>query len=99
MTLRIRETEVRKRELGVQDMQLRLRALKLEWQPNAAPQLPTVQQTLSSPCDSFDISRHIELVPPFRELEVDSNSCIQAHRNYFKLVWTLFNSEGGTHTS
>lgn len=92
LTLRIREMEYKNRELEVQAMQLRLRALELERYPNVAPQLPAVQQTPYSPRDGFDVGKHIALVPPFRESEVDSYfSALEriATLHWPRDVWTL----------
>ena len=71
LTLRIRETETLNRQLEVQAMQLRLRALEVERSPPIVTSETQPQQsnTTSRP---FDVSRQIALGPPFRENEVDS---------------------------
>ncbi|XP_026019405.1 NLR family CARD domain-containing protein 3-like [Astatotilapia calliptera] len=80
LTLRIREIEVCAKELEVQAMHLRVTALELERKPAAvstpvsAASTPVSSRpdtsTVTSP--SFDITKHVKLVPPFREAEVDS---------------------------
>ncbi|CAI5660147.1 unnamed protein product [Oreochromis niloticus] len=70
LTLRIREVETRNRQLVVQAMHLCIRALELE--KGSAKVSPTSSSTSASSSASFDISKHIKLVPPFRESEVDS---------------------------
>ena len=66
LTLRIREVEVRNRELEVEAMHLRLKALEMEWGAVVAASPSATQSPSQSPQDSFDVSRHIALVPPFR---------------------------------
>ncbi|CAI5657477.1 unnamed protein product [Oreochromis niloticus] len=70
LTLRIREVETRNKELEVQAMQLRIRALELE--KGSAKGSPMSSSTSVSSSASFDVSKHITLVPPFCESEVDS---------------------------
>lgn len=72
LTLRIKEVEVRQWELEVESMHLKVRALELE--PGAAVASGPLPKQTSTPSlhDSFDVSRHISLVPSFRESEVDS---------------------------
>ncbi|XP_039863188.1 uncharacterized protein LOC120718658 [Simochromis diagramma] len=70
LTLRIKEVETRNRQLEVQAMHLRIRALELE--KGSAAVSPTSSSTNASFSAGFDISKHIKLVPPFRESEVDS---------------------------
>ncbi|KAI3370535.1 hypothetical protein L3Q82_025294 [Scortum barcoo] len=88
LTLRIKGLEVRNRELEA----MNLRALELERQPRVTPQSP-VTQSLHSPRESFDVSKHIALVPPFRESEVDSYfnafERIAATLSWPKDVWPL----------
>lgn len=92
LTLRIKELELRNRELEVQTMHLRVRALELERQPRAPSQSPVTQSPPSSR-ECFDVSKHIALVPPFRESEVDSYfnafERIAATLNWPKDVWPL----------
>ncbi|CAI5637482.1 unnamed protein product [Oreochromis niloticus] len=76
LTLRIKEVELQKQQLEVDAMHLKVRTLEIERgaavsasppTPRSAPQSPSPQSE-----DSFDVSRHIKLVPAFRETEVDS---------------------------
>uniref|UniRef100_A0A669E575 SCAN box domain-containing protein n=1 Tax=Oreochromis niloticus TaxID=8128 RepID=A0A669E575_ORENI len=70
LTLRIREVETRAKELEVQAMHLRVRALELERKPStSASSHPSTSTAVST---GFDITKHVKLVPPFREAEVDS---------------------------
>ncbi|XP_035984480.1 uncharacterized protein LOC118558122 [Fundulus heteroclitus] len=70
LTLHIREVENHTKELEVEAMRLRIRALELQNGASAvSPQPPSTGSSVSVP---FDISKHITLVPPFRESEVDS---------------------------
>ncbi len=88
LTLRIREGEVRNRELEVEAMHLRLRALELEMGTPVATRTAAASQSPSSTPrarDSFDVSKHIALVPPFRESEVDS------YFNAFERIATTLN--------
>lgn len=77
------------REMELEAMHLKVKLLELERQPMVPPQSPE----LPSPCDSFDVSRHIALVPPFREAEVDSYFSaferIAPTLNWPKDVWSL----------
>ena len=86
LTLRIRELEV-------EAMHLRLRALEMERGAAAAARPSTTQSPSQTPQDSFDVSRHIALVPPFRESEVDSYfnafERIAATLKWPKIVWSL----------
>lgn len=60
--LRRQEVEVRRQELEVETMHLKIRALELE-QGAAGPVSPLSMQTsMPSPHDGFDVSRHIALV-------------------------------------
>ncbi|CAI5695146.1 unnamed protein product [Oreochromis niloticus] len=70
LTLRIKEVETRNKALEVQALHLRIRALELEKSPSPGP--PASPNVSVSTPSSFDISKHISLVPPFRESEVDS---------------------------
>ena len=86
LTLRIRELEV-------EAMHLRLRALEMEQGAAAAARPSTTRSPSPTPQDSFDVSRHIALVPPFRESEVDSYfnafERIAATLKWPKNVWSL----------
>ncbi|XP_013856586.1 uncharacterized protein LOC106512535, partial [Austrofundulus limnaeus] len=92
LTLRIKEVETRKSELELQTMHLRVRALELE-KRSPAPAAPMSLSTPSSVSAGFDISKHITLVPPFRESEVDSYFTaferIAAALNWPKDFWSL----------
>lgn len=91
LTFRIKEMEVRNKELEVEAMHLKVKLLELERQPRMSPQ--SHDQTPHSPHGGFDVSRHITLVPPFREAEVDSYfnafERIAATLNWPKDVWSL----------
>ncbi|KAK2849596.1 hypothetical protein Q5P01_009430 [Channa striata] len=80
LTLRIREVEVRNRELELE-------------RGAAVPASPTPLSPSSGCEDGFDVSRHIALVPPFRESEVDSYfnafERIAATLKWPKTVWPL----------
>ena len=86
ITLRIREVEV-------QAMHLRIRALELERGAPvvSTPMSPLDRSAVSAP--AFDISKHIALVPPFRESEVDSYFSaferIAAALSWPKEFWSL----------
>nr|XP_024659120.1 A disintegrin and metalloproteinase with thrombospondin motifs 7-like [Maylandia zebra] len=70
LTLRIREVETRAKELEVQAMHLRVRALELERKPStSASSHPGTSTAVPT---GFDITKHVKLVPPFHEAEVDS---------------------------
>ena len=72
LALKIKEVETTNKQLEVQAMHLRIRALELEREAPVAstPVSPFGHSSVSAPV--FDISKHIALVPPFRESEVDS---------------------------
>ena len=93
LTLRIREVEVRNWELEVEAMHLRLKALEIERGAAAAASPSTTQSPSQTPQDSFDVSRNIALVPPFRESEVDSYfhafEHITATLKWPRNVWSL----------
>ncbi|CAJ1087392.1 uncharacterized protein LOC118469438 [Xyrichtys novacula] len=69
--------EIRKMEIEA-DKAVRLRQLELEAQLKATPALDASADAIMSPPstsstrESFDIGKHISLVPPFRDSEVDS---------------------------
>ncbi|CAI5654769.1 unnamed protein product [Oreochromis niloticus] len=96
LTLRIREVEVRAKELEVQAMHLHVRALELKRKPTA---VSTPVSAASTPVSStatstsFDITKHVTLVPLFREAEVDSYFSAFAHiaaaLNWPKEFWVL----------
>ena len=93
IALQIKEVETRNRQLEVQAMHLRIRALELEKGAHVAstPLSPVGRSSVSAPV--FDISRHIALVPPFRESEVDSYFSaferIAAALSWPKEFWSL----------
>lgn len=72
---------------------MHLRALELERGATVAAGPFTPQSPLSGPQDGFDVGRHIALVPPFQESEVDSyfNTVerIAATLHWPKSVWPL----------
>ena len=71
LALQIKEVETKNKQLEVQAMHLRIRALELEREaPTASTPVSLNQSSVSAPV--FDISKHIALVPPFCESEVDS---------------------------
>ncbi|KAK0136914.1 hypothetical protein N1851_026936 [Merluccius polli] len=93
IALQIKEVETRNKQLEVQAMHLRLRVLELE---NGAPVAstpvsPVGRSSVFAPV--FDISKHIALVPPFRESEVDSYFSaferIAAALSWPKEFWSL----------
>ncbi|KAK2897115.1 hypothetical protein Q8A73_013495 [Channa argus] len=92
LNLRIREVEVRNRELEVEAMLLKVKALEIE-QGAAVPASLTSLSPSSGREEGFDVSRHIALVPPFRESEVDSYfnafERIAATLKWPKTVWPL----------
>ncbi|CAI5678555.1 unnamed protein product [Oreochromis niloticus] len=102
LTLRIKEVELKKQQLEVDAMHLRVRALEIERgasvsasppTPQSAPQSPSPQSPSPKQEDSFDVSRHIKLVPAFRETEVDSYFTvferIAGALHWPKNVWSL----------
>lgn len=54
----INESELRNQDFEVQAMHVRVRAIELECQPRV-PSQPAVTQSPHSPCESFDVSKHI----------------------------------------
>lgn len=72
LTLQMKEMEARNKQLEVQVMHLRISALELEKEAPVAssPTYFSGHSMVSAPV--FGISKHIALVPPFRESEVDS---------------------------
>lgn len=72
LILRITEVEMRQRELKVEAMHLWLNALEVERGAAVVASPSTTQSPSQRSQGSFDVSRHIALVPPFRESEVDS---------------------------
>ena len=93
IALQIKEVETKNKQLEVQAMHLRIRALELEKGAPVAstPVSPLGRSSVSAPV--FDISRHIALVPPFRESEVDSYFSaferIAAALSWPKEFWSL----------
>jgi len=57
---KLKELELREKELAIQ-----LKMRKLESHP------PAASATITAKMPSFDVSKHIRLVPPFQEKEVD----------------------------
>lgn len=67
LTLHIKEVEVRHKELEVEAMHfLKVRALELEQGAASTTSHTTSQTPPSTPQDSFDMSRHIALIPPHK---------------------------------
>ncbi|KAG7471602.1 hypothetical protein JOB18_022732 [Solea senegalensis] len=93
IALQIKEVENRNKQLEVQAMHLRIRMLELEKGAPVAstPVSPFGRSSVSVP--AFDISKHIALVPPFRESEVDSYFSaferIAATLSWPKEFWSL----------
>lgn len=93
IALQIKEVENRNKQLEVQAMHLRIRVLELEKGAPVAstPVSPFGRSSVSGPV--FDISKHIALVPPFRESEVDSYFSaferIAAALSWPKEFWSL----------
>ncbi len=95
MTLRL---EVRRLEIEA-DKQVRLRELELNAAKNVPASLVPPLQIAGAPLGSglpvttFDVSKHISLVPQFRETEVDSYFSaferIVSALNWSKEVWPL----------
>ena len=80
--LKLKELDIKEKEIA---MQLKLR--ELEACPTAAP-TPTVKST------GFDVSKHIRLVPPFQETEVDNYFVhfekIATSLEWLREVWTFY---------
>lgn len=93
LTLCIKEVEARHQELEVEAMCLKVKALELEWGAASTSSHTTSHTPMPTPQDSFDFSRHITLLPPFRESEVDSYFSafehIAATLRWPKNVWPL----------
>lgn len=72
-------------------MHLRVRALELGKDPPVVPNAPVTSSPAASP--QFDVSKHISLVPSFRETEVDSYfnafERIAATLGWPRNVWSL----------
>lgn len=89
LILQIKELEMKQKELELQAMHVRVRTLELE------KSAPATSAPLSPPPSSntFDISKHIALVPLFRESEVDSYfhvfERIAAALSWPKEFWSL----------
>lgn len=94
LTLHIREVESWNKDLELEATHLRLKTLELERRQPAAAASPLLARQPSDPASGgFDVSRHIALVPPFRESEVDSYfnafERIAALLSWPKDVWSL----------
>lgn len=91
LALHLREVEFETKTLEVELMHLYIRALELDPANRKAP--TTVSMPLPSTPEQFDVSRHIALVPQFRESEVDSYFTafehIAATLKWPKDVWNL----------
>lgn len=66
--LRMKEVDLEMKTREVELMHLRVQALEIEKAKPAAPHVPLT----STAHEKFDVSKHIALVPSFRESEVDS---------------------------
>lgn len=86
LALRLKEVELETKRSEIQFMHLRLRMLEIE---NGKPSVPNTPTNVNQ----FDVSRHIALVPPFRESEVDSYfnafERIAATLKWPRDVWSL----------
>ncbi|XP_076745575.1 uncharacterized protein LOC112435382 [Maylandia zebra] len=117
LTLRIKEVELKKQQLEVDAMHLRIRALEVERgasvsasppvprlapqspspqvpsPESSSPQSPSPQPPAPMPGGGFDVSKHIKMVPAFRETEVDSYFTvferIAGALHWPKDVWSL----------
>jgi len=88
LTLHIREVESWNKELELEATHLRLKTLELERRQPAAAASPLLARQPSDPASGgFDVSRHIVLVPPFRDSEVDS------YFNAFERIAALLRAE------
>lgn len=89
LALRMKEVELETKTREVELMHLRIRALEL----NRASPLPSPLNPLAAASEKFDVSRHIALVPTFREAEVDSYfnafERIAATLSWPRDVWSL----------
>ena len=83
-----RETQLKMKELEIKEKEIamQLKLQELEAHPTATP-TPTVKST------GFDVSKHIRLVPPFQENEVDKYFIhfekIATSLEWPQEVWTL----------
>ena len=93
LALRVKEVELETKTREVELMQLRIRALELDRSPRQTSTPVSMRFSTASSEQFFDVSRHISLVPPFRESEVDSYFSafvrIAKSLNWPKDVWTL----------
>ena len=91
LALHLREVELETKTREVELIHLRIRVLELDPANRKAP--TAVSMPLSSTPEQFDVSRHIALVPQFRESEVDSYfnafERIAATLKWPKDVWSL----------
>lgn len=89
LALHMKEVELETKTREVELMHLRIRALEL----NKASPPPRPLNPLAAASEKFDVSRHIALVPTFREAEVDSYfnafERIAATLSWPKDVWSL----------
>lgn len=90
LTLQIKEAGLKEKKLEVEALHLKVRLLELERLPATSSQ---TQSSTSQSTTAFDVSKHIALVPPFRESEVDSYFTaferIAATLHWPKSVWSL----------
>uniref|UniRef100_A0A8P4KNJ7 Gypsy retrotransposon integrase-like protein 1 n=1 Tax=Dicentrarchus labrax TaxID=13489 RepID=A0A8P4KNJ7_DICLA len=71
LALRMKEVELETKSKDVEIMHLRIRALEPDRQSPTTP-TPVSVRLPTAASEQFDVSRHIALVPQFRESEVDS---------------------------
>ncbi|KAF3706922.1 hypothetical protein EXN66_Car000093 [Channa argus] len=92
LALRLKEVDLETKTREVELMHLRIRALELEKATEASTP-SRVRSPSTTTSDQFDVSRHIALVPPFRETEVDcyfnAFERIAATLKWPKDVWSL----------
>lgn len=72
LALGLKELDLQTRSPEVELMHLKIRALELEKASVQSTPTPVRTHSSTASAEQFDISRHIALVPPFRDSEVDS---------------------------
>ncbi len=93
LALHLREVELQMKTRKAELMHLSIRALELDRPRHQAESTPVSMRLPTAFSDQFDVSRHIALVPPFRESEVDlyfsAFERITATLRWPKDVWSL----------
>ncbi|KAK0135637.1 hypothetical protein N1851_028500 [Merluccius polli] len=93
LALRLREVELETKTCEVELMHLRIRAKELDRPSPPVTSTPVSMRFSTVSSDNFDVSKHIGLVPPFRESEVDSYfrafERIAATLKWPRTVWSL----------